>query len=317
MIIREDEENVFQCMEALQGLYDECVIGVDDRPESDSVYNTVKMFPGVKAFRQTWPGRFDLARQDVLKRVNPDADYIGCCDSDEILASPNPSEIRKYLIKEQPKAVNLAIRYFEDVGPNFKDQSYLRTKLWNAKYPREWIGWIHEYPQCVGDYHAPTPKPDIIFNHLKVDHKQYRSDFIIQAMEQDIKDGTVRWYPYLAQEYRSIKSYDKAINSCLNYIKYENAEHQHMKVAVEELFYNIKLLHEKETDRAFLNLIFHTIAELPKLIINPVINEYIAISSYYLGDMITAKHCHSVALANRDATCSHLDFIIDNNQWFI
>lgn len=316
MIIREDDENVFKCMESLQGLYDECVIGIDDRPESDNVFKLVNMFPNVRAFRQTWPGRFDLARQDVLNRVNPDADYIGCCDSDEILTNPNPVEIRKYLEQEQPKAVNVAIRYFEDVGPNFKDQSYLRTKIWNTKFPRQWVGWIHEYPQCINEYNAPVPKPDIIFDHLKVDHKQYRSDFIIYAMTEDIKNGTIRWYPYLAQEYRSIKQHDKAIDCCMKYITNAEAEYQHMKVAVDELYYNIQLLHNDNVNSVFLKILLNAITELPKLLMNPVINEYIAISSYYLGDTETAKHCHSVAVANIDLTCVHLDFINKNNVWF-
>jgi hypothetical protein len=315
MIVREDRENFEKCLNSIQGLYDELVIGIDSRPESDDVFELTKHYPNITAFRQDWPGRFDTARQDVLSRVSPKATHIGCCDSDEYLLTPSPVEIRQYLHETKPKAVNLAIKYTEDVGPNFKGASYLRTKLWDAKHPRGWIGWIHEYPACKGEYNIPTPARHIVFEHLKVDHKYYRSDLIINSMLQDINNGLSRWYPYLAQEYRAIKNHDEAMKCCIIYITKEDSEDQHVKVAIEEYLYNL----EKTTPNkwiSFLEKMTPLMEENPFLKDKAVICEYVAIAYFYSEEKETGKTWHKKALTlfNKDSR-DHV-FIEKNDRFF-
>jgi tetratricopeptide (TPR) repeat protein len=315
MIVREDDENLKLVLNSIQGLYDELVIGVDSRPESDNVYKLIQSYPNTVAFRQEWPGRFDAARQDVLNRVSPKATYIGCCDSDEVLVSPSPIEIRKFLYESQPKAVNIAIKYTEDVGPNFKGASYLRTKIWSASHPRGWIGWIHEYPGCKAEYNIPTPARHIIFEHLKVDHKKYRSDLIINSMLQDINNGLFRWYPYLAQEYRAVKNYDEAMKCCIIYITREDAEDQHIKVALEEYLYNLGITTPTKW-ACFLENIMSLIEKNPFLNDKAVVCEYIAIAHFYNGDKEAGKIWHGKALNLLKKDSRDHIFITNNDKFF-
>lgn len=315
MIVREDDENLKLVLDSIQGLYDELVVGVDSRPESDNVYELIQSYPNTVAFRQEWPGRFDLARQDVLNRINPSANFVGCCDSDEVLFSPSPVEIRKFLYESQPKAVNLAIRYLYDIGPNFKGASYLRTKIWNTEYPRQWIGSIHEYPACKDEYFPPTPTPHIVFEHLKVDHKSYRSEIIIEAMLKDIANGLIRWYPYLAQEYRAIGNSEEAIKCCLNYIINKEAEDQHLKVAIEEYLFNLQITTSTKWE-PFMASMFSLFNEHPFLKDRAVICEYLAMACFYTNQPTLAKEWHRKAI-NFFTETKEQQFIVNNNKFYV
>jgi len=312
MIVREDEENTRRVLDSIQGLYDKCIIAVDSRPESDKVFDLVSMYPGVTAYRQVWPGRFDTARQDVLTRVNNDFKYVGCCDSDEVLVEPSPREVRKFLLEKEPKAINVNIRYSVDVGPNFGGDSYLRTKIWNLSYPRKWVGRVHEYPQCL-EYYDPTPKRDIIFEHLKVDHKSYRSELIIENIIADIKEeGLVRWYPYLAQEYRAIGKFTEAIESCKSYISLENAEDQHLKVALEELMFNLDSITPNKW-KSLINVLSELELVYPFIANNPIICEYLATCYFHNGERLIAKYLHNNAKSLD--ILNQQDFIYENDSW--
>ena len=315
MIVREDDENLKKVLDSIQGLYDELIIGVDSRPESDNVFDLVQLYANVIAFRQEWPGRFDRARQEVLNKVSLQATYIGCCDSDEVLATPSPLEIRQWLQETQPKAVNVGIKYLYDVGPNFKGATYLRTKIWKAEYPRHWVGWIHEYPTVNDEFHLPTAARHIIFEHLKVDHKAYRSELIIEAMLSDIKRGLVRWYPYLAQEYRALGQHERAIDCCLLYFKTKDIKDKHVSVALEELLYNLNVITPNKW-QAFLskmtnleNLNYNVLQT------NAIICEYVALAYYYLDNRELGKHWHRKALSLFGNTKEY-PFITRKNKYF-
>lgn len=315
MIVREDDENLKKVLDSIQGLYDELIIGVDSRPESDNVFDLVQLYANVIAFRQEWPGRFDRARQEVLNRVNPKATYIGCCDSDEVLATPSPLEIRQWLQETQPKAVNVGIKYLFDVGPNFKGSTYLRTKIWKAEYPRQWVGWIHEYPSVIGEFHTPIAARHIVFEHLKVDHKAYRSELIIKAMLSDIDRGLVRWYPYLAQEYRALQNYDEAIKCCLLYLQTENIEDRHIKVAIEEYLYLSNILSDNKWG-SFLDKVTELINNgFTSLQENAIMCEYLAMGYYYTNQKEISKQWHRKALSLFDDSRDQ-QFIKNNNKYF-
>jgi hypothetical protein len=320
MIVREDTENMIKCLDSLQGLYDECIVAVDDRSESDEVFKAIKIFPHVVAYRQKWPGRFDICRQEVLRRVSPDATYIGCCDSDEFLVQPSPRELRDLLFQEQPNAVNLAIRYQAQVGPNNPGSLYLRTKIWKTTYPRSWVGRIHEYPACTGEFVCPTPYCNIIFDHGKVDHKLYRTDYIISCMLDDISKGFTRWYPYLGEEYRADGRYKEALEACKSYLFLDIKDrewNQHLKKCLNELILIFSLIHngdEKLKWEAFRSLLQEVDKAVPFLKKSAIFWEYYSIPWYYLEGSDASREFHEIAKSLDPE--KKQDFIWNNDRYY-
>ena len=322
MIVREDKENLIKCMDALQGVYDECIIAVDSRPESDEVFEAIQIYPHHVTYRQPWPGRFDLARQEVLDRVNPKATYIGHCDSDERLTIPKTGrELREMLYNEQPRAVNIGIRYQEQVGPHEPGRVYLRTKIWKNDHVRKYIGAVHEYPACRGETVIPTPYHNRIeFLHLKIDHKYYRSDLIIQTMLRDIECGHIRWLPYLAEEYRYNRKYDEALGCCKKYLLLEikDSEHpQHLKKCLEEMLAVLFFKHDSvETAKweSFKVELERVNCEVNFLRDNPIFWEYYAMSLWYTSDKDVARLFHERA-KSLDPEKRDL-FIWQNDQFY-
>jgi hypothetical protein len=301
MICREDKDNMLLCLDSLQGLYDECIVAVDDRPGSDEVFEAIQIYPNLTAYRQKWPGRFDFARQDVLTRINQNATYVGCCDSDEVLVRPSPRELRELLYNEQPRAVNLGIQYRANVGPNKEGNVYLRTKIWKRDHPRRWVGKIHEYPACQEEFVVPTPYRNIIFDHQKIHHTDYRLAFIVNAMLEDIANGHTRWYPYLGEEYRSDGQYEQALVAFRQYLRLPviDIEHdQHIKKCLEEMIATLALVYNGDHTAKWSALKVELEAvnsEVSYLKDNPVFWEYYALSVWYLFGKGKAKEFHEKA----------------------
>lgn len=312
MIVREDYDNFVKVFDSLHGLYDELIVAVDDRPESDCIEKFLSGRDNVISFRQKWPGRFDYARQDALSRVSEKATYIGCCDSDEVLSSHSPLEVRKLISELKFPAFNVYIKYLSDVGPHETGQTYLRTKIWSAEYPRKWVGRVHEYPKCIGQYVDPVTC-NIVFDHLKVDHKHYRSKLIIDTIWFEIKDrGITRWYPYLAQEYRGEGLYLEAINCCTQYLKLDKVEDEHLKTALDEA---LTIFSKTSNDQwqEFFSWISPLINS--RLLNNPIICEYLAMCSYYKKYPELAKLFNQKAQSLADNSKTY-QFIYRNSKFY-
>jgi tetratricopeptide (TPR) repeat protein len=311
---------MLMCLDSIQGLYDECIVAVDDRPESDEVFEAIQIYPNLVAYRQKWPGRFDYARQEVLNRVSTNATYVGHCDSDEVLLQPSPRAIREILFEEQIRAVNVGILYKDYVGPHEPGGIYLRTKIWKTDHVRKYVGKIHEYPTVQGENIIPTPRRDIIFEHQKVDHKAYRSEFIIKSMIEDIENGHTRWLPYLGEEYRADGKYDQALGAFRRYLRLDikDVEHsQHLKKCLEEMIRTLDSVYngdQREKWRAFCNELAAVNEQAPFLQSNPIFWEYYALSRWYLDGKDAARgfHDHAKSLDPEQKE----SFIWNNDQFY-
>ena len=195
MIIRGHTDEAVKCIESLQGLYDECIIAVDDREDSNEVYERLLYYPNVFAYRQSFAqfGRYDLARQDALNRVSPYADFIGWCDHDEILISPKPIEIRQWLYETQPDAVDVGLLYDGDIGGHVSGNIYYRTRIWKKSVERTWQRPCHEHPTLVNGQDNPILNKEIIFKHIKLDNSEYRATHHIELMQKEIDGGSLGW----------------------------------------------------------------------------------------------------------------------------
>jgi hypothetical protein len=285
MICRGHLEETTLAVNSLQGLYDKLIIAVDDRDDSDEVYEVLKHYSNIIAYRQHFDdfARYDLARQDVLDRVPSDTSYVGWSDSDEILVS-DPYKVRKWLSETQPDAVNCGIHYIYPIGGHVAGQTYRngRVRIWKHG-TRVWSRPCHEYPSPINGIDNPV-MGDVIFNHIKEDNKEYRADHHIELMQKEIDSGNIGWIFFQAKEYEFKGDIE---NAKLTYIKYLVSRHtnnlEEAIVKVSEMFLKDKQYQE-------------LIDVLTKLKIeHPQSYEYLAIAFYWNNNKSQAHLAHEAA----------------------
>lgn len=312
MIIKDSIEVTLKSLDSLQGLYDECIIAVDSDYDQDELYESIKIYPNTFVYRQKWPNRFDVARQDVLDRVSKKAIYIGWSDSDEELVSPVPREIREYLYKERPSAVNVILRYLFQVGP-CNPGDYYRVRMWRTDEPRVWADSVHEYPAYKGKGSPLADNNfDIVFNHLRSGDGQYRADFNINRMLKDVEQGGLWRLPRLSGECRGVGRLEEA----LKYAKDGFLLTDRFDVindSMNELLLTCDALSDNKWSLMREHL-FDIIEKKPKLSESPFIAEYIALSYFYDNDMENARYYHKKAV-DLDVTNEFM-FIKMNDKFY-
>lgn len=312
MIIKDEIDVALRSLDSLQGLYDECILAVDSDKDQDELYELLKVYPNTFVYRQKWHNRFDMARQDALDRVSKKAVYIGWSDSDEELVVPRPREIREYLYESRPAAVNVILRYLFKVGP-CNPGDYYRVRMWRTDEPRVWIDSVHEYPAYKGNNSALAENNfNIIFNHLRSGDGNYRADFNIQRMLEDVKQGGVWRLPRISGECRGVGRFEEA----LKYAKDGFLLSDRFDVMNDSM--NELLLTCEELEGSKWTLLRDHLLDIleskPSLLQSPFINEYLALSYYYENNLKEARKYHKKALELD--TKQEFMFIVTNDKFY-
>jgi tetratricopeptide (TPR) repeat protein len=288
MIIRGNTEETLQCLDSLQGLYDECIIAVDSREDSDEVFEALKIYPKTYPYRQVFAdfGRYDLARQDALDRCSEKATYIGWCDHDEVLVSPKPREAREWLLQNQPDAVDIGLHYLGDIGGHVSGHTYYRTRIWKKSVERRWGRPCHEHPIPVNGLDNPVIYQGMVLNHIKRDNSAYRADHHIELMQKEIESGNIGWIFYQAREYRFKGEIDMAIKRYRDYLETgHTADRERALFEAIPLFDTPNGTHWPKVKSFMESLPFE----------HPVSLEYLAVALYWEGDHEQAKSLHAKA----------------------
>lgn len=310
MLIKEKLDITLQTLDSLQGLYDECIIAVDDDSSQDDLFEAIKIYPNTFVYRQKLPdGHFGNARQDILDRISKKATYIGWSDADEPLASPLPREIREYLYYERPPAVTVTLKYLYKAGPCYPGD-HQRLRIWRADEPRKWQDAVHEWPSYIGNNDSSAvSRKDIVFNHLQsgisVETAKFRIDTMIK---ENSSDG---WrYPRISGEYRGIGMYPEAIENAKLGLLSPRLDIQ--KTSMNELFFACEEMGDKWNNvKDALN---DLIQKNERMGNSPLILEYLALAYYYLSDITVAIATHDKARACD--TNQEFQFIIDNDRYY-
>ena len=300
MIIKDfgHTEEIVEAVSSIQGLYDYAIIAVDDGVESDNIYNELQYFPNTKVYRQAWwkmKKRYDLARIDVLNQVPDYMDYIGWSDGDEILYD-DPYEIRKWIVENDPEAVNFGIRYLYAVGGHEAGGVYPRPKMWK-KGTRVWARPCHETPWPPDAVDSP-----FIFNHVKKDNSEYAADHCLHLMQIEIDNGDTNWLYFQARENVIKGDIESAKAKVIAYLN--TGDTQFIDNAL--ILIGEALIKEHK----FQELISYFIS---LNIQHPRLQEYLAIAAYYKGDVPLAKAFHTAAkILDPD---NNYPYIRDNDTW--
>jgi hypothetical protein len=291
MLVRADTEFTIRCLDSLQGLYDECIIGVDSREDSDEIFELLKIYPNTTVYRQDFTqfGRFDKARQDVLNRISPRATYVGWCDSDEVLVKPSPRIIRNWLFDNEPFGVEVGIHYLGAVGGHVPGETYFRPRLWNNVHkPRVWTRPVHEHPMPAdGSEEINMRFEEMVFDHLKIDNTTYRADLHVDLLESELLNkGVPSALFYIAREYRYKGDIEAAKQSYETYLK--TGDHQEVERTVFELMQLYDLSYN--TNNPDFKRIVQTFPEFK--VEHPVLLGWLSIALWYTGYPEQAKEVH-------------------------
>jgi len=297
MLVRADTEFTIRCLDSLQGLYDECIIGVDSRQDSDDIFEALKIYPNTTVYRQDFSlfGRFDKARQDVLDRISPQATCIGWCDSDEVLVKPSPRLVRTLLYNSQValdntsgSGIEVGIHYLGAVGGHVAGETYFRPRIWSAKQPRVWTRPVHEHPMPADNNpESNIQVSDIVFDHLKTDNTTYRASLHIDLLESELLNkGVPSALFYIAREYRYKGDLESAKQSYETYLM--TGDHTEVERTVFELIQLYDLSYNAN------NPDFKRMVEVfPKFKIeHPVLLGWLSIALWYTGFSEQAKQVH-------------------------
>lgn len=306
MIVRGHTEETILAVNSLQGLYDGLIVAVDDREDSNDVFDALLYYPNTFVYRQHFDDfkRYDLARQDCLNQVPDTATFVGWSDSDEILVT-DPYKVRVWLFKDKPEAVNCGIHYIYPIGGHEAGQTYRngRVRIWKHK-TRHWERPCHEYP--VPDNGIDNPViGDIIFNHIKESNTDYRADHHIQLMQEEIDSGNLGWMFYQAKEHLIKGDIDAAKEIYLEYIK--SGDESRRDDAITQLG-ELYLSRKEYSD--LINA-FDSISIKD----HPMILEYIAIAYYWFGGKKQAYDWHQIAKKN-DVNNKY-PRLVDNDIYFV
>lgn len=312
MIIKDEIDVTLRSLDSLQGLYDECILAVDSDKDQDELYELLKIYPNTFVYRQKWHNRFDTARQDALDRVSKKSVYIGWSDSDEELVTPRPREIREYLYKDRPSAVNVILRYLFKVGP-CNPGDYYRVRMWRTDEPRVWIDSVHEYPAYKGNNSALADNNfGIVFNHLRSGDGDYRADFNIQRMLEDVNQGGYWRLPRLSGECRGVGRLEDALKYAKDGFLLTD-QFDVINDSMNELLLTCGELSNEHKWGLVREHLFDILNAKPKLADSPFINEYLALSYYYENNLGKARDFHQKALELD--TKQEFMFIV-TNDWF-
>ena len=311
MIIRGNTEETLQSLDSLQGLYDECIIAVDSRLDSDEVYEALKIYPNTYPYRQVFDdfGRYDLIRQDALNRVSRLATYVGFSDNDEVLVQPKAREVREWLLANQPDAVSVGLTYQSPVGGYEVGPVYPRTRIWKKAVERRWTRPCHEHPSPLQGEDNPSYYLDMVFSHIKRDPGDYRASHHIELMQGEIDQGNIGWIFFQAREYKYMGDFQAAMN------KYEEYLLTGHPSEIERGIYELLQLYTDfyKGSAEGHERIKNFVPRLPFQ--HPVMVEQLAIAEYYLGDLPSAKEHHELA-KTLDVAKAH-EFIWNNDKYFV
>lgn len=211
MIVKNESAVIERCLKSVVKYIDYWVIS--DTGSTDGTQQKIQNFfdatnvPG-ELFEDEWQD-FAHNRNLALERAKKNADYILIIDADDYLeASP-----KFQFAALKADAYNLRVQLNELL--------YFNTKLIRADVPWEWRGVLHEYlfaenvgayVNYAGEYVMKATRD----GDRSQDPEKYQRDIDVLEGALEKEPDNARYRFYLAQSYRDIHKYDKAMD---NYAK--------------------------------------------------------------------------------------------------
>lgn len=204
MIVKNEENNIENCLNSVKNLFDEIIIvdtGSTDRTKEVVGNHTNKVYD----FK--WIDNFSAARNFAFSKASKD--YIMWLDADDIVKKDDYQKLLR-LKKNMNNDVDIYmmkyhIAFDENNKPTF---SYYRERLIKREKNYQWQDRVHEYIPLIGK----IKKCEIGITHNKKEFKQNKRNLkIYQKMEKGKEKFTPRNLYYYGRELYDHGLYKKAM----------------------------------------------------------------------------------------------------------
>nr|WP_212121817.1 glycosyltransferase family 2 protein [Niallia circulans] len=207
MIVKNEEEVLYQCLESVKALCDEIIIV--DTGSTDKTKNIANQYTD-KVYDFIWIDDFSAARNFAFEKATKD--FIFWLDADDILLEADQQKL--HLLKNSLDQTTDAVSMFYHIAFDANNNPtflYRRNRLVKRERNFRWIGPVHEYLEVYGEIHYS----DIAITHCKTDKKGISdSSRNLRIYENRLKNGDVfspRDLFYYSNELREHGFYEKAI----------------------------------------------------------------------------------------------------------
>ena len=168
MIVKDEEEMLPRCLEAVAGVVDELV--VVDTGSTDRTVDIARSF-GARVLHHTWDGDFAAARNVALDAAT--GDWILSLDADEVLVAEDAQRLRDLRGRIWRSAFFLTeINHVGDLGDGTAS-THTALRVWRNRPQMRFEGRIHE--QIA--QHLPAQLPERLeHTDVRIEHFGYLSD---------------------------------------------------------------------------------------------------------------------------------------------
>lgn len=168
MIVRDEADNIGECLSSLDGLVDRIEI-VDTGSLDDTI--AIARAHGAIVTSADWTDDFGAARNIALERSR-DARFILHVDADERVVVDDPESFRRALASTHLRAILVPMRNLSDgrVTSEFEAVRVFSTE------DTRWIGRVHEYAADADG----TPLAAGFLSGLRIDHFGYHPEVVAE-----------------------------------------------------------------------------------------------------------------------------------------
>lgn len=204
MIVKNEEDTLFKCLESVKDVMDEIVIV--DTGSTDRTKETASKYTD-KIYDFKWFDDFSAARNYSYRKAN--MDYIMWLDADDVMLPGDLSMFRELKNNLEPSVDIVMMKY--NVGFDSQGNatfSYYRERLSKRSGNYLWHEPVHEYLDIGGK----IIEADISITHQKIhDHASDRNLRVYEKILGEGRELTARGLYYYARELMDNRRYHDAI----------------------------------------------------------------------------------------------------------
>lgn len=242
MIVKNEEDNIGKCLEAVKGFLDEIIIV--DTGSSDATKEICFTYTD-KVYDFKWNDDFAAARNFSIS--NASNDWILVLDADEELTDFNREQIIKFIKNENNYKLVGRIKIINILEDEMGTKRYIErvNRVFNKKY-YHYKGAIHEQIISEDGENYNTINVDIIADHIgytkeimkKTDKIQRNLELLQQSIKNNNKDPYL--YYQLGKTYYLDKKYENAAECFNKALSFKvNTRYEYVQDLIETYGYSL------------------------------------------------------------------------------
>jgi len=230
MIVRDEEEVLARCLDAIEGLYDELVIvdtgSLDKTKEIAAKY-------GARIYDMEWVDNFGKARQYALDQCT--GDIVGYCDADMVFDG-DVKETRKYLIEQFTNGIDMvsAPYVWGSYNPGEPPSLVYNLPWFFRREKFQWVGAVHEFLRAMEPEVKKCSTDLFGYGHRRGANGEGYKDRNLRILRKVVQeDATPRDWFYYGSECTYHALWQEAIVALQRYVNISTFPAEHARALYE------------------------------------------------------------------------------------